>query len=115
VPPAHPEIIRTKLLIAQSKMLADAHQHIQSGVVQEIERAHELMAMSAELLSVEVQNALLSLPADGTWAPGVGPYYETINDMLDNRSLLIEEEDLPEDGDGPWRVRLSRKALKLMA
>jgi hypothetical protein len=96
-------------------MLVDAAKLMESGVAQAHSRARELIATSAELLSTEVQELLMALPSNGEWAPGSGPYYEIINTMLDERSLLIEEDEMPEDGDGPWRVRLTEEARVILA
>jgi hypothetical protein len=113
--PLHTEIRRTKLLIAQSKMLKCAFKMLQSSLAAEIDRGHGLVALSVELLSPEVQRVLMAMPLDGEWMPGSGPYSEIINAMLDARSPLVEEDKMPEDGDGPWRVRLTTEALKILA
>jgi hypothetical protein len=60
-----------------------------------------------EVPSPAATEVLLTLPIDGAWMPGAEPYTDIIGEMLDDNSPLIEEDRLPEDNDGPWRVRLT--------
>jgi hypothetical protein len=59
------------------------------------------MAISADMMRADIQSLLIALPPDGTWMPGLGPYSEIISAMLDDPSLLIEEDAMPDDGNGP--------------
>ncbi|WP_158745428.1 hypothetical protein, partial [Acidisphaera sp. L21] len=55
-----------------------------------------------------VIEALQSLPVDGSWAPAAGAHSVIINDLLDEGSMLVEEEELSgDDYLRPWRVRLT--------
>jgi hypothetical protein len=115
MPRANLEVIRTRLLVARSRMLVESAQRLCNGTAQEIERAHQLIAMSVELLSADVQEAILSLPTNGDWAPGRGRFSKVISEMLDNGTLLIEEDQMPEDGNAPWRVRLTNETINCLA
>ncbi len=66
------------------------------------------------LLSPEVLQALLSLPIQGGWIIPVEPYAPALSGMLDDDTILIEEDTMPEDGDGPWRVRLTEAGIEAL-
>ena len=78
----HPEIIRAKFLVAQSRLLMEIARARSSDLADEIIRADNLTKIASELLSTEVQDVLIALPQDGSWASGVGPYSKIINEML---------------------------------
>jgi hypothetical protein len=114
-PQRHPEIVRARLLVARSKVLGEMGRLQHAAVAEQIARAVSLKKIASELLSAEVQDTLIGFPQDGAWMPGSGPYSRIINDMLDGGSLLIEEDDFGEDDEAPWRVRLTREAIQLLA
>ncbi|WP_158746847.1 hypothetical protein [Acidisphaera sp. L21] len=62
-----------------------------------------------------MQELLVWLPGDRSWMPATGPYATIIAEMLDDGTVLIEEDHMPDDGDGQWRVRLTEAAVKILA
>jgi hypothetical protein len=115
VPPLPPEVIRAKFLIIQAHLLIEIALVRCSKIETEIIRSNNLVAISRELLDPQVQELVLDMPIDGSWMPAAGPYTEIIDTMLDEGSLVLEEDHMPEDDDGPWRVRLTDEAVRLLA
>jgi hypothetical protein len=56
---------------------------------------------------------LIDMPALGGWMLGAGKYLVLLTELLDDESLLIQEEDLAEDDADlmPWRVRLTKRGM----
>ncbi|WP_158743477.1 hypothetical protein [Acidisphaera sp. L21] len=115
MPPHPPETVQTRLLIAQSRLLLEIAKAQCSELECEMVRADNLVRIAREIRKPRVQELLLDMPLDGSWMPGSGAYADTITAMLDEGSLVIEEADMPEDGDAPWRVRLTKEAIKILA
>ena len=70
----HPDIMRARFLVTQCRMLAEAGWALRCATAVEVKRAHDLLKMSAELLSPEIRNAVMTLPPDGEWMPASGPH-----------------------------------------
>jgi hypothetical protein len=114
MPPEHLEVSRARFLIIQSQLLVEIAKTRCSGIESEMLRAEKLRLITLEILSPRVQELLLDLPLDRSWMPGSGPYANVLGRMLDEGSLLVEEDEMPEDGDAPWRVRLTEEAVKIL-
>jgi hypothetical protein len=56
---------------------------------------------------------LVDMPELGGWMLGVGKHSAQLTDLLDDESLLLQEESLAEnDADlMPWRVRLTKRGM----
>jgi hypothetical protein len=113
--PEPPEFIRTAFLIIRSKLLVEIAKARFSQLESEMVRAQTLRIIALEILSPRVQEVLLNLPLDRSWTPGAGPHADILGRMLDEGSLLVEEDEMPEDGDAPWRVRLTEMAVEILA
>jgi hypothetical protein len=65
------------------------------------------------MAEMELAKLLLALPADRTWMPGEGDFARLLTDLLDEGTLLIEEQISSDDSDGPadWLVRLTKAGV----
>jgi hypothetical protein len=115
VPQLPPEVIRAKFLIAQANLFVEIALAKCSEIETEMIRADNLVMISREILEPRVQELLFDMPLDGSWMPAAGPHAEIIGTMLDEGTLVIEEDYMPENGDGPWRVRLTEEAVRILA
>jgi hypothetical protein len=115
LPPLPPEIIQARFLRAHARLLVEVAICRCSNLETEIIRGNNLIMIAREILQPRVQELLLDMPIDGAWMPGVGPYAEIITAMLDEGTLVIEEDHMPEDGDAPWRVRLTKEAIEILS
>jgi hypothetical protein len=113
MPPPTPEIIRAKLLVAQARVLVEVARLKCTEIEAEMVRADNLLILALEILEPRVQELLTDAPLDGAWMPASGPHTEIIGMMLDEGSLVLEEDQGV--GDGPWRVRLTKDAIKLLS
>jgi hypothetical protein len=115
VPQLPPEVIHAKFLVSQAKRLIETALAKCSQIEIEMIRANNLFIISREILEPHVQELLVGMPLDGAWMPAAGPYTEIINAMLDEGTLVIEEDHMPEGDDVPWRIRLTQEAIDLLA
>ncbi|WP_158745659.1 hypothetical protein [Acidisphaera sp. L21] len=115
MPHLPPEVIRARFLIAQSRLMVEIAWTRCSELEAERIRSNNLIMIAREILEPRVQELLLDMPLDGAWTPGAGPHSEIISTMLDDGTLVIEEDRMPEDGDGPWRVRLTKEAMEILS
>jgi hypothetical protein len=115
VPALPPEVIRAKFLVAQATLFVEIALAKCSEIEADMIRANNLVMISREILEPQVQELLVGMPLDGAWMPPAGPYAEIINAMLDEGTLVIEEDHMPEGDDVPWRVRLTAEAVRILA
>jgi hypothetical protein len=108
-------VIQASFMIIQTRLLQEAtllgnREHAEAS-----RQAATLVSIAREIMARPVQELLAWLPRDGSWVLGAGPYADIISQMLDEGTELVEEEVMPEDGGGAWRVRLTETALKILA
>ena len=113
--PLPPEIIRARFLQVQSRLLIAIAEARCSVLQSEMVRANNLMLIAREILDPSVQELLLDMPLDGSWMQGSGLYSEIMTTMLDEGTLVLEEDQMPEDDDAVWRVRLTKEAIEILS